>query len=53
MKIPVYHLVIFLLFAGLLAGFFLLLCEDLAGHGTVSGSEIYDDDTIYYADWRT
>jgi hypothetical protein len=32
MKIPVYILVIFLLFAGLLAGFFLLFCNDRAGH---------------------
>jgi hypothetical protein len=33
MKIPVYILVIFLVFAGLLIGFFLVLCDDRTGTG--------------------
>jgi hypothetical protein len=37
MKIPVYFLVIFLLFAGLLAGFFLMFCADR----TTVGSQQY------------
>jgi hypothetical protein len=27
--------------------------DHLPGHGTVAASEILDDDTIYYAEWRT
>jgi len=27
--------------------------DHLPGHGTVSGSELLDDDTEYYAEWRT
>lgn len=34
MKIPAYLVVIFLMFASLLAGFFILLCDDRAGTGS-------------------
>lgn len=27
--------------------------DHLPGQGTVSSSEIIDDDTIYYSEWRT
>jgi hypothetical protein len=40
MKIPVYLLVLFLLFAGLLAGFFLLLCNDRTNTGWQNSREL-------------